>query len=71
MLNEPKGADFLTPQQLCQRWGNAVTPETLANWRAKGRGPAYTKVGARVRYPLAAVIAYEQQNTRQPQPAAA
>ncbi|MEV7125887.1 helix-turn-helix domain-containing protein [Streptomyces sp. NPDC093260] len=36
-----------------------VSPKTLANWRASGTGPRYTKLspgrGGRIRYPLSAV----------------
>lgn len=61
-------ASFLSPQQLSQRWGGAVSTATLANWRAKGRGPAWVKVGTRIRYRLADVEAYEREQTRQPRP---
>ncbi len=55
--------DYLTPQQLVQRWNGAVTTGTLANWRGKGRGPSFTKLGKTVRYPMAEVLAYEAANT--------
>lgn len=54
---------FLTPAEVVARWGGAVTTDTLANWRSKRKGPRFTKVGARVRYRLQDVIAYEIQNT--------
>lgn len=57
-----KQSTYLTPQELVDRWNNAVTTGTLANWRNKGKGPAYTKFGSRVRYKLDSVISYEQQN---------
>lgn len=55
-------SNYLTPQELVQRWNGAVTTGTLANWRNKGKGPAYTKFGSRVRYNLDAVVSYEEQN---------
>lgn len=55
-------AEYLTPAQLAQRWGGAVTTGTLANWRSKGSGPAFAKFGSRVRYPLAQVVAWEAVN---------
>ena len=55
-------AEFLTPAQLILRWDGAVTTGTLANWRSKGEGPAYSKFGSRVRYPIAKVIAWEAKN---------
>lgn len=57
-------AEYLTPSQLILRWDGAVTTGTLANWRSKGEGPAYSKFGSRVRYPIAKVIAWEEKNLR-------
>lgn len=59
---------FLTPAQVEARWNKAVTTGTLANWRSKSKpghlvGPAFQKFGSRVRYPLAAIEAYERANT--------
>lgn len=58
-------AEYFTPAELVTRWNGAVTLGTLANWRAgtKKRGPAFTKVGGRVRYPVQAVLDYEAKNT--------
>lgn len=58
---------FLTPAQVVARWNDAVTAGTLANWRSRSTkaapvGPAFQKFGSRVRYPLAAVQAYEAAN---------
>src|SRR3546814_12716547 len=39
-LSEREAADYLGP----------VTPRTLQDWRIKGMGPAYTKLGGRVAY---------------------
>lgn len=57
-----KQPDFLTAQELVLRWNNAVTTGTLANWRAKGRGPSFQKFGSRVRYKLESVVAWEEQH---------
>ena len=40
--------DLLTDEQVSQLSG--VKPKTLANWRCKGIGPAFVKVGAQIRY---------------------
>lgn len=58
---------FLTPAEVVRRWNHAVTTGTLANWRSKSTpenqvGPAFQKFGTRVRYPLAAIEAYEHAN---------
>lgn len=55
---------FLTPYDLCKRWGKAVTPKTLANWRSLGLGPRYVKLQGRVVYPLEGVVAYEEAKKR-------
>lgn len=54
-------AKYLKPDELVARWGGAISRETLANWRAQGRGPGFVKLGGRVVYPLARVEEYEQQ----------
>jgi predicted DNA-binding transcriptional regulator AlpA len=59
----PDAAKFLTAADLVARWGSAVNERTLANWRSKGEGPPYVKLGQRVAYPLAQVEAWEVQNT--------
>lgn len=54
--------NFLTPAEVVERWDNAVTTGTLANWRTRGEGPPFTKFGARVRYPLPELKAWEAKN---------
>ena len=41
---------LLTPEQMAARL--KVSGKTLANMRSLGRGPAFVKVGSRVRYPV-------------------
>lgn len=53
---------FLTPAELAKRWNGAVNVGTLANWRSQGKGPAFQKIGTRVRYPLNKVLEYEAAN---------
>lgn len=55
---------FLSPYELCDRWGGTVVSGTLANWRNKKKGPPFTKIGGKVRYRLSDVIKYEQENTK-------
>ncbi|MFF9687296.1 helix-turn-helix domain-containing protein [Streptomyces sp. NPDC014623] len=54
------GSEKLTPAQAGQLMG--VSPQTLANWRWQGIGPAYIKLtpgrGGRIRYNRAAVEAW-------------
>jgi hypothetical protein len=57
-------SDYISPYDLCKRWGKAVTPKTLANWRSMGVGPAYVKLNGRIVYALADVADYEQAKKR-------
>jgi len=50
----------LTPQELADRW--RMDSQTLANWRTRGAGPNYIKLGGIILYPLVMVEAYEKQN---------
>ncbi|GAA1431399.1 hypothetical protein GCM10009616_18420 [Microlunatus lacustris] len=48
---------LLTDVELAERW--QLSRGTLANIRSRGDGVPYVKVGGRVRYALADVLAYE------------
>lgn len=48
---------------LAARW--LMSPRTLQQWRWKGEGPRYLKIGGRVIYPLDAVKAYEASHLHQ------
>ncbi|WP_280357874.1 helix-turn-helix transcriptional regulator [Nocardia otitidiscaviarum] len=56
---------WLTRHELAAR--TKLSPKTLANWAAIGKGPRFTRFGARVRYRLDDVIAWEN---KQPSPSA-
>ena len=47
--------DLLTPEEAAALL--RVTPATVGYWRKQKRGPAYVKIGRRVRYPRAALFA--------------
>lgn len=55
-------AVFLSPGELADRWGGKVSPRTLEGWRARGYGPPVTRLGGRVFYELAAVVAWEKRD---------
>lgn len=57
-----EGLDFFTPNQLAARW--QIDPALLANWRYRGDGPEYVKVGQHVRYSVHAVAEYERSRAR-------
>lgn len=50
---------FLTAAEVSQRWGGAVGTGTLANWRVQGKGPAFVKLGSKVRYPVTQLEEWE------------
>ena len=52
----------LTPQEVAERLRTTIG--TLSNWRIKGYGPKYVKLGRRVLYPVREVEAFERLNTR-------
>lgn len=52
--------DLLTPTQLADRWG--VSTGHLANLRHHGEGISYLKIGSRIAYRHADVVAYENQH---------
>jgi len=57
---------MLSEQDLANRWGISV--RTLQDWRYKKTGPEFIKFsGWTVRYPLKAVIGYEEKATKHPQ----
>lgn len=49
-------ANTVTPDDAARRLG--VRPSTLANWRWRGEGPSYVKIGGRVRYRLRDLARY-------------
>jgi DNA-binding transcriptional MerR regulator len=52
----PRVSDLLSPDRVAELLG--VTTKTLANWRARGTGPAYVRVAGRVYYTHEAYAAY-------------
>ena len=53
---------LLTTEELARRW--RLHPKTLSNWRVKGMGPRFIKLGdgdkGAVRYRLEDVLAFER-----------
>jgi predicted DNA-binding transcriptional regulator AlpA len=50
---------WLTPAQVSER--TQFSLQTLANWRSLSTGPAFIKVGTRIRYDEAVVSAWMEQ----------
>lgn len=57
-------SNYLTPSEVAERL--KVTKRTLRNWRNDERGPAWTEVGGRVRYPADKFNEYLERNTHDP-----
>jgi excisionase family DNA binding protein len=55
---------LLTPEQIAQYFG--ISEGTLANWRSRGVGPAFLKVGKAVKYREEDVSAWLEDNTKEP-----
>lgn len=56
----------LTTEELAERLGGdeeeRVSVRTLEDWRHDGKGPAFIRVGGKVRYRLKDVEAWEESN---------
>lgn len=54
LINKPS----LTEHQLANRW--CISIKTLQEWRRRGVGPSYLKLGKAVRYPHEIIATYEE-----------
>ena len=52
----------LTPKETADRLRTSVG--TLSNWRVRGEGPRFIKMGRKVLYPLVEIEAFEQRQLR-------
>lgn len=57
-------AHLLSTKELSRIW--SIPESTLRYWRCAGLGPAYVKLGGRIKYDLADVEAYVRANKRKP-----
>jgi hypothetical protein len=57
-MNQITSNEFLTGIELANRW--KLEANTLRNWRSKGWGPKFSRIGRNVRYPIDAVLSFEQ-----------
>lgn len=54
---------FLTPDELVSRYNRNISVKTLANWRTKGGGPEYIKIGGKIMYSKSSVVLWERLRT--------
>lgn len=52
---------FLDQNELAKRWIRSV--RTIENWRSKGTGPSYIKIGGKVLYRLSDIEEIEKNST--------
>jgi predicted site-specific integrase-resolvase len=50
---------LLTPDQVAERY--QISPDSLKEWRYKGRGPKYIRIGKRVRYRESDLLRWEEE----------
>lgn len=50
---------LLTPESLGERW--TIAPHTLSQWRWKGNGPHFIKIGKKVLYPMERILTFESE----------
>jgi predicted site-specific integrase-resolvase len=54
---------YFTPDQVAERY--QVSEATLKEWRYKGTGPEYVRLGRHVRYPATALERFEAERERE------
>lgn len=63
-FRKPKPAPIpdvlLSEHDLVKRWQGHIALQTLRNWRWKGRGPRFIKMGGKPLYPEKEIIAWER-----------
>jgi hypothetical protein len=55
--------EYLTPQEVVERYQGKINVRTLANWRSAGVSPPFTKVGGRILYRFSDLIEWERKRT--------
>jgi predicted DNA-binding transcriptional regulator AlpA len=64
----PLDPDFVTERELAQQLGCSYS--TVRLWRARGKGPAFHKIGGRVVYRISSDVCAWLNGTRVPSPRA-
>lgn len=53
---------FLTAEEVAERYRGGVSVGTLRNWRTMKIGPSFVKIGKAVLYPVAELKAWDEAN---------
>lgn len=56
--------EFLTTEEVVNRYRGMISYGTLCNWRSLGQGPAYLKAGKIVLYPTDSLLEWEERNMK-------
>jgi predicted site-specific integrase-resolvase len=59
---------YLSPEQVAERY--QLSPGTLKEWRYRGVGPKFVRLGKHVRYPATALAEFEAEREREREAAA-
>lgn len=51
-MSEAPSQKYFTPQEVLAQLDHKVVIGTLGNWRYRGEGPPFRKIGGRVLYPV-------------------
>lgn len=70
MISEDGSSEFLTEAEVVARYRDTLSAGTLRNWRSKGQGPAFVRIGKAVLYARADLESWEA-SRRQPPGSAA
>lgn len=62
-MGKAEAPEYLTVQELSDRYKGKISVNTLNNWRNLGVGPSFLKAGGKVLYPLDKLVEWEQRNT--------
>jgi hypothetical protein len=53
---------YLTPEEVSERYRGEISPGTLRNWRSMRIGPSFVKVGKGVLYPVTELEVWDRKN---------
>lgn len=69
-MTETNDDDLLPPEAVVKHFAGGVgSTATLANWRYRGKGPKYVKIGRSVLYRRGDIAKYLAKQTRDPEAA--
>ncbi|MCJ8508798.1 helix-turn-helix domain-containing protein [Rhizobium lemnae] len=56
------GTNFLTPDEVAERYRGSISVGTLRNWRSMKIGPSFVKIGKAVLYQVDELEAWDERN---------